>query len=197
MTIHRKSPKALIEAALLSSKEPLCREKLQQLLSKEDSLTTILAELEADCQTRGIELQEVASGYRFQVRRDYVAALSGLHPKTPTRYTQAVLETLALIVYRQPITRSEIEAIRGTPVSGHTLKILQERNWIKIVGHADSSGSPALWATTSTFLDDFNLKSLTDLPNPQDFESDSILAENPILEELNALIDKLNVLESR
>lgn len=193
MTIHQKSPNALIEAALLGSTQPLSREKLQQLLTKEDNLVTILAELEADCQTRGIELREVASGYRFQVRSDYIPELSALHPKTPVRYTQAVLETLALIVYRQPITRSEIEAIRGTPVSGHTLKILQERDWIKIVGYEGSPGNPALWATTSTFLDDFNLKSLTDLP---DFESDPISAEDPISVELSALIDKLNVFET-
>ena len=124
----------------------------------------VLTEIAADCEGRGFELKQVASGYRFQVRSDYGQWVSRLWEERPARYTRALLETLALIVYKQPITRGDIEEIRGVTVSTNIMRSLLEREWIRVVGHRDVPGRPAIYATTRTFLDYFDLKTLNELP---------------------------------
>ena len=124
----------------------------------------VLTEIAADCEGRGFELKQVASGYRFQVRSDYGQWVSRLWEERPARYTRALLETLALIAYKQPITRGDIEEIRGVTVSTNIMRSLLEREWIRVVGHRDVPGRPAIYATTRTFLDYFDLKTLNELP---------------------------------
>jgi segregation and condensation protein B len=162
--------KNIIEAALLVADRPLGIEQLAQLVTDEqgdysrDAIREALAWLEADCAGRGIELKCVASGYRFQAREALAPWISRLWAEKPPCYSRALLETLALIAYRQPITRGEIEAIRGVSVSTGIMKALQEREWVRIVGHRDVPGRPALYGSTRQFLDYFNLKTLDDLP---------------------------------
>lgn len=161
--------KRLIEAAIFSSPEPIALEKLKLLIPEEGlsnkDLEQIIQELQEDYRERGIALQEVASGYRFQIQPDLTEHLTlWMQQRTP-RYSRAFLETLALIAYRQPITRAEIEDIRGVSVGSNIFRSLQEREWIKVIGHREVPGRPALYATTSEFLDYFNLKSLEDLPS--------------------------------
>lgn len=159
----------IIEAALLAAPHPLTVPQLAALFDEFDMPTpehlakAILALQEA-CAGRGVELVEVASGYRYQVCRDVHAHVSRLWAEKPARYSRALLETLALIAYRQPITRAEIEAIRGVAVSTNIVRTLEEREWVRVVGHRDLPGKPALLGTTRQFLDYFNLKSLDELP---------------------------------
>lgn len=165
--------KSIIEAALFASAEPLTVEQLQQLFDGRHppaiiEIKNLLTELKEDYRDRGVELQEVASGYRFQAKADFAPWLQRLWEKKPARYSRALLETLALIVYRQPISRGEIEEIRGVTVSTDIMKKLLDREWIKVIGHRDIPGKPALFGTTKTFLDYFNLKSLSDLPPLED-----------------------------
>lgn len=162
--------KQLLEAALFAHPQPLSAEQLHQLLLKEGeaSLAAIkkqLKALQADYQERGIELVKVASGYRFQTRAELGQRLATLWQEKPTRYSNALLETLALIVYRQPITRGEIEQVRGVSVSSQIMKTLQERGWVKVVGHKEVPGRPQLYASTTEFLNDFNLSDLSELPD--------------------------------
>lgn len=169
----------VLEAALFTSDEPLSVDKLSQLFEKSERPNTqeiraLLAQVQEAYTDRAVELIEVGSGYRFQAKADYADALKRLWEKKPPRYSRALMETLALIAYRQPITRGEIEDVRGVVVSSHTIKTLMERDWIKIAGHRDVPGKPALFATTKAFLDYFNLKKLSDLPALSelvDFES--------------------------
>lgn len=162
--------KNILEAALMVSTQPLTLDKLQGLFAKDavqpdrDVLRSVLNELTEDCNGRGIELKEVASGWRYQVKPDYAEWINRLWDEKPTRYSRALMETLAIIAYRQPITRGEIEDIRGVAVSSNIIRTLQEREWIKSVGHRDVPGKPELLATTKEFLDYFNLKKLSDLP---------------------------------
>lgn len=161
--------KSIIEAALLTAAEPLSVERLLTLFEEGErperaAVRAALEELKQDYQGRGVELVEVASGFRFQVRQELTPWVLRLWQERPPRYSRAVLETLALIAYRQPITRAEIEQVRGVSVSSSTLRTLLERNWIKIVGQREVPGRPALYATTRDFLDYFNLKSLAELP---------------------------------
>lgn len=162
--------KKIVEAALLASAQPMSLPQLQALFPETDEpvgheqLATALDELRSDCEERGIELVEVASGFRFQVRQDIHPWIARMWTERPGRYSRALLETLALIAYRQPITRGEIEQVRGVGVSSHIIKTLEEREWIRAVGHRDTPGRPALFGTTRTFLDYFNLKSLDELP---------------------------------
>ena len=163
------SLKRIIEAALLASAQPLSVPQLSSLfdaldMPAHDEMARALMELQADCAERGIELVEVASGFRYQVRQDVHAFVSRLWSERQTRYSRALLETLALIAYRQPITRAEIEQIRGVAVSTHMVRTLEEREWIRVVGYRDVPGKPALFGTTRQFLDYFNLKSLDELP---------------------------------
>ena len=159
----------IIEGALLAAGEPLSKKQLAQLFDELDrpstpDITAALAEVAERCDGRGFELAEVASGFRFQVRQNLSPWVSKLWVERPVRYSRALLETLSLIAYRQPITRGEIEDIRGVAVSSNIMKSLLERQWVKVVGHRDVPGKPAMYATTREFLDYFNLKSLDQLP---------------------------------
>lgn len=180
--------KRIVEAALLAAGNPLTPTQLLALFGENeatshDEISRAIASLQADCESRGIELVEVASGFRYQVRQDVHSWVARLWTERPSRYSRALLETLALIAYRQPITRAEIEQIRGVAVSTHIVKTLEEREWIRVVGHRDVPGKPALFGTTRGFLDYFNLKSLDELPSLgeiRDFEDlDPQLALGP------------------
>ena len=170
MTIETPDLKRIIESALFASSEPLSLDKILSLFTEEEKperqdIREALDLLREEYQERGIELVEVSSGFRFQVKQNFAPWVSRLWEERPPRYSRAILETLALIAYRQPITRAEIEDIRGVSVSTHIMKTLQERNWVKIVGHRDVPGKPAMYATTREFLDYFNLKSMDELPS--------------------------------
>lgn len=169
--------KNIIEAALMVSTQPLSVthilslfEANQTIQPERDDIKSALEALQNDYQDRGIELAEVASGFRFQARNEYADWVNHLFDERPPRYSRALLETLAIIAYRQPITRGEIEEIRGVSVSSTIIKTLQEREWVKIVGHRDVPGKPALLATTKSFLDYFNLKKLSELPALEDIK---------------------------
>lgn len=159
----------IVEAALLASGQPLSLTQLAALFSDDDrppngEISRALEQLRVDCEPRGIELKKVASGYRLQVKQNLNEWVSRLWSERPQRYSRALLETMALIAYRQPITRGEIESVRGVSVSTNIIRTLQERDWIRVVGHRDVPGKPALFGTTRTFLDSFNLQNLDDLP---------------------------------
>ncbi|WP_349616730.1 SMC-Scp complex subunit ScpB [Azotobacter salinestris] len=159
----------LLEAWLLAAGRPLSLERLGELFEEGERpeparLRDALAILARSCQGRALELKEVASGYRLQVRERFAPWVGRLWEERPQRYSRALLETLALIAYRQPISRGEIEEVRGVAVSSNIIKTLQEREWIRVVGYREVPGRPALFATTRAFLDHFNLKSLDELP---------------------------------
>ena len=159
----------ILEAVLLAAGRPLGVEQLRELFEEHerpssDDVRAALLDLGASCETRACELREVASGWRLQVRPAYAEVVSRLWQERPSRYSRALLETLALIAYRQPITRGEIEDIRGVTVSSTIMRTLQERNWIRVVGHREVPGRPELLGTTREFLDYFGLRSLDDLP---------------------------------
>jgi segregation and condensation protein B len=161
--------KRIVEAALLASSQPLSLPQLAALFAETEApsheeLARALEALGNDCAERGIELKEVASGFRYQVREDVHAWVARLWTERQTKYSRALLETLSLIAYRQPITRGEIEQIRGVAVSTNIVKTLEEREWIRVVGYRDVPGKPELFGTTRHFLDYFNLKSLDELP---------------------------------
>jgi segregation and condensation protein B len=159
--------KRVLEAALLSAAEPLSVQQLKRLFAGHidaDSLRKVLGELKDEWSDSAIELTSVASGWRFRVKPGYQKYLDRIASERPPRYSRAVLETLAIIAYRQPVTRGDIEDIRGVAVSPPTLKALEERGWIDVVGQRDTPGRPALFATTRKFLDDLNLRSLEELP---------------------------------
>ena len=159
----------ILEAALLAAGEPLSPAQLATLFSDDErppkgEISRALEQLRVDCGNRGVELKKVASGYRLQVKQEFNEWVSRLWKERPPRYSRALLETIALIAYRQPITRGEIESVRGVSVSTNIIRTLQEREWIRVVGHRDVPGKPALFGTTSTFLDSFDLQNLDDLP---------------------------------
>lgn len=167
--MSRPPLKNILEAALLAAGEPLPLDRLQDLFPDSErperaALRQALDDLAEDLSGRGIELKEVASGYRLQVRQELAPWVSRLWEERPARYSRALLETLAVIAYRQPVTRGEIEEIRGVSVSTPIMRTLQEREWIRVVGHRDVPGKPALFGTTKAFLDYFGLKSLDELP---------------------------------
>lgn len=173
--------KRIVEAAIFAADAPLDRDALLMLFDEADRpdkavLGKLLEELVEDYAERGVELREVASGFRFQARKEVGPWVSRLWQEKAPRYSRAILETLALMAYRQPITRGEIEEIRGVAVSTHIIKTLLERGWARVVGHRDVPGRPAMYATTRQFLDYFDLKSLEDLPS---------LAEIKDLDKLN------------
>jgi len=174
--------KSILEVLLLASEVPLAAKKLTDILDvDQDTLQVLLTELQTDCQQRGLELIEVASGYRFQVRESMSPWIHKLIEEKAPRYSQALLETLALIAYRQPVTRGEIESVRGVKVSSSLLHTLQDRGWVRILGHKESPGRPAMYGTTPEFLDYFNLKSLTDLPNLPDPEAIRLTVNGPVV----------------
>ena len=161
--------KNIVEAALLAAQQPLTVAMLAALFAEEEAVThselaQALEALGQQCEGRGVELVEVASGFRYQVRESVHPWVARLWSERQTRYSRALLETLALIAYRQPITRGEIEQIRGVSVASSIMRTLEEREWIRVVGYRDVPGKPALFGTTRNFLDYFNLKSLDQLP---------------------------------
>ena len=159
--------KRILEAVLLSATQPLSVHELRKLFDGEmssDALRVLLDELRADWMTRPLELLQLASGWRFRTRAEFMPYLEKLNPEKPAKYSRAVLETLAIIAYRQPVTRGDIEDIRGVTVSTQVIKALEERGWVDVVGHRDTPGRPALLATTRKFLDDLGLRSVSELP---------------------------------
>jgi segregation and condensation protein B len=177
---------AITEAALLAAGRPMSLDQLRDLFQESERparqvMEHVMVLLDAACEGRGFELKKVASGYRLQVREVYAPWVARLFEEKPQRYSRALLETLALVAYRQPITRSEIEDIRGVTVSSNIIRTLQEREWVRIVGHRDVPGRPAMYATTRQFLDYFNLQGLDQLPP---------LSEIRDLEEIGREIEK-------
>ncbi len=173
--------KQIVEAAFLAADGPLDIDRILELFDADDQprreeIRSVIEMLRHECRTRGVELVEVASGFRFQVKQELSRWVNRMWAERPPRYSRALLETLAIIAYRQPITRGEIEAIRGVSVSSSIMKTLLEREWIRKVGHRDVPGRPALYATTRQFLDDHNLKQLSELPT---------LAELKDIEQIN------------
>ena len=159
----------ILEGALLAAGEPLSVQRMALLFEEnerpsKDDIRAAIKTVEERCEDRGYELVQVASGYRFQVRQNLSTWVGRLWQERPARYSRALMETLSLIAYRQPITRGEIEEIRGVAVSTNIIKTLLEREWVRVVGHRDVPGRPAMYATTRQFLDYFNLKSLDQLP---------------------------------
>src|SRR5437660_5728182 len=159
--------KRILEAALLASPEPLGLPELKKLFDGEiatDTLRNLLAEVTEEWKGRAVELVNVSSGWRFQTTADFTPYIERLAPERPPRYSRAVMETLAIIAYRQPVTRGDIEDIRGVVVSTQIVQSLEARGWIDVVGHRETPGRPALYATTRKFLDDLGLRSLEELP---------------------------------
>lgn len=159
--------KRVLETALICAQQPLSMRELSILFENQldlATLTQLLSELSCDWQSSGVELVSLAGGWRFQSRSEMRVFLERLHPEKPARYSRAALETLAIIAYKQPVTRGDIEDIRGVVVSTQIIKQLEDRNWIEIIGYRDALGRPALYATTRQFLDDLGLQSLNQLP---------------------------------
>jgi segregation and condensation protein B len=185
MSVDNEKLKCVVEAALMASGQPLSMDRLLALFAEDENVTrqdvrAALQSLQEDCANRSVELVEVGSGFRYQAKQDFAPWVGKLWEEKPPRYSRALLETLALVAYRQPITRGEIEDIRGVSVSSHIIKTLQERDWVRVVGHKDVPGKPALYATTKAFLDYFNLRSLDELPS---------LSEIRDLDKINAELD--------
>ena len=159
--------KRILEAALLAAQEPLSPSELKRLFDGElgvDAIRKLLAEVAQDWQGRAVELVSLSSGWRFQTRAELQPYLDKLFPEKAPRYSRAVMETLAIIAYRQPVTRGDIEDVRGVVVSTQIIQALETRGWIDVVGHRETPGRPALYATTTRFLDDLGLRSLEELP---------------------------------
>lgn len=199
MSIVQTLLKNIVEAALLAAAKPLSIEQLQTLFEEDEkpskaAILAVIKKLQAELSNRGFELVEIASGWRFQVREDMAPWVSRLWEEKPQRYSRALLETLALVAYRQPITRGDIEEIRGVAVSTQIMRTLMERNWVKVVGHRDVPGRPAMYATTREFLDYFNLKSLEQLPSLaeiRDFDSLNLELDLQQAKELEAAEQKV------
>ena len=185
MPVDAELLRKIIEGAILAAGQPMTIARLLELFDEEvapskDEIAAALLDIQAASAARGFELKEVASGWRFQVRDNLAPWVNRLWEEKPQKYSRALLETLALVAYRQPITRGDIEEIRGVAVSSHIMKTLLERDWVKVVGHRDVPGRPSLFATTRQFLDYFNLKSLDELPS---------LSEIRDLDELTPVLD--------
>jgi segregation and condensation protein B len=191
VAIDLKLALRLIEGALLAAQEPLSVSQLRKLFDEEipaEVMRRLLDELREAWNDRGLVLAQVASGWRFQTRPDVQARLARLHPERPPRYSRAVMETLAIIAYRQPVSRGDIEDIRGVAVSSQILRALEARGWIDVIGHREVPGRPELFGTTRRMLDDLGLRSLQELPPLADLEADP--QSLPVLE------DALGALES-
>jgi segregation and condensation protein B len=166
-TMNTTDAKRVLETALICSQQPLPVRELRVLFNDElaaDTIKALLADLQDDWTQRGVELVHVASGWRFQSRPQMREYLDRLHPEKPPKYTRAVLETLAIIAYRQPVTRGDMEDIRGVTINALILKQLEDRGWVEVIGHREAVGRPGLYATTRQFLDDLGLASLDQLP---------------------------------
>ena len=174
--------KRILEAALLSSPEPVSLGELKRLFDGEvgaDTLKRLLIDLRSDWNGRAVELVELASGWRFQTRPEMQPFVERLQPEKPPRYSRAVLETLAIVAYRQPVTRGDIEDVRGVSVSPQIIQTLEARGWIDVIGHRETPGRPALYATTKTFLDDLGLRSLSELPPLEEIAQTLALEPTP------------------
>lgn len=174
--------KRILEAALLASPEPVSLGDLKRLFDNEvgaDTLKRLLIDLRSDWNGRAVELVELASGWRFQTRPEMQPFVERLQPEKPPRYSRAVLETLAIVAYRQPVTRGDIEDVRGVSVSPQIIQTLETRGWIDVIGHRETPGRPALYATTKTFLDDLGLRSLSELPPLDDIAQTLALEPTP------------------
>lgn len=194
--------KQIIEAAIFVSDTPLSLEKLQTTVLEglnvgPRKLKALMASLQGDYAARGIHLVEVASGFRFQSDESLNPWISKLWQESAPKYSRALLETLSLVAYRQPITRGEIEDVRGVSVSSHIMKTLVERDWIKVVGHKEVPGRPALYATTKGFLDYFSLKSLDELPSMGLFEQQAQDARKQIIEPVEPQVESGSVNEKQ
>ncbi len=193
--------KQVLETALLTSLEPLTPVQMGKLFEPaldNDIVRRMLDELQGDWNGRGVELVQLASGWRFQSRRELQVYLDRLSPEKPPRYSRSAMETLAIIVYRQPVTRGDIEAIRGVVVATEVLRRMEERQWIEVVGHREAPGRPALYATTRTFLDDLGLRSLSELPPLADLDHATQIeltdAKQPYTPTLDAALDNATVI---
>ena len=178
--------KLVLETALLAAQAPLPVSELRRLFEADpgsEVVRQLLVELGEDWQGRGVELVQTAGGWRFQTRVEYQAYLDRLKQERPPKYSRAVLETLAIIAYRQPVTRGDIEDIRGVVVSTNVLKTLESRGWVDVVGYRDTPGRPGLYATTRKFLEDLGLRSLTELPPLTEIERIMDLVDLPKTEE--------------
>lgn len=178
--------KRVVETALLAASVPLAVSELRRLFEEDpgpEAVRVALAELVGDWQGRGVELVQTAGGWRFQTRLEYQVYLDRLKQERPPKYSRAVLETLAIIAYRQPVTRGDIEDIRGVVVSTNVLKTLESRGWVDVVGYRDTPGRPGLYATTRKFLEDLGLRSLTELPPLTEIERIMDLVDLPKTEE--------------
>ncbi len=174
--------KVVLEAALLAAREPVAVGELRKMFDEEigaDTVRRLLDELRESWKDRGVELVNTASGWRFQTRASVQRYIERIHPDKPPRYSRAVLETLAIIAYRQPVTRGDIENIRGVTVSTQIVKTLEDRGWIDVVGHREVPGRPALYATTKQFLDDLGLRSLQELPPLEEIAKTLELPQTP------------------
>ncbi|WP_088179384.1 SMC-Scp complex subunit ScpB [Zoogloea sp. LCSB751] len=181
--------KLVLETALLAASSPLRVSELRQLFEPDpggELVRRLLAELVEDWQGKGVELVQTAGGWRFQTRLEYQVYLDRLKQERPPRYSRAVLETLAIIAYRQPVTRGDIEDIRGVVVSSSVLKTLESRGWVDVVGYRDTPGRPGLYATTRKFLEDLGLRSLTELPPLTEIERIMDLVEIPVSSGVNS-----------
>lgn len=181
-TIEMTSAEAqrILETALLCAQAPMSLREMRALFDDEvgaDSLRMLLERIGSDWEERGIELVALAGGWRFQSRPEMREYLDRLHPEKPPKYSRAAMETLAIVAYRQPVTRGDIEDIRGVAVTPNVLKVLEGRGWIDTVGHRDTPGRPALYATTKRFLDDLRLRSLAELPPLTEIEKVMDLAD--------------------
>jgi segregation and condensation protein B len=170
--------KSILEAALLVAGEPLSAAQLAKLFDpplEQDVIRRLLEEMRTAWAARSVELTQVASGWRFRAKPELQPYLDRLAPEKPPRYSRAAMETLAIIAYQQPVTRGDIESIRGVAVSTHVIKTLEDRQWIEVVGHRETPGRPALYATTKQFLDDLNLRSLSELPPLAELDNSHLL----------------------
>ncbi|HNV88635.1 MAG TPA: SMC-Scp complex subunit ScpB [Methylotenera sp.] len=173
--------KQVLEAALLTAGQPLSLDDMLKLFAGRMERTTLrmlLDELKQDWAEKTLELVQVATGYRFQARQQFSEFITRLNPERQPKYSRAVMETLAIIAYRQPVTRGDIEQIRGVAVNPNVMRQLQERDWIDVVGQREVPGRPSLYATTKHFLDDLNLRSLSELPPMDDFAQSEIPLDN-------------------
>ena len=184
--------KNIIEVALFAAGRPLSIDNLLALFDDKSArpdrgaIRAALEAIQQECTNKGLELKEVASGFRFQIKQEYAEWIGRLWAERPTRYSRALLETLALIAYRQPITRGEIEDIRGVGMSSSIMKTLLEREWVRVLGHREVPGRPAMYGTTRKFLDYFNLKSLAELPPLAEIPSEHAVQEDLFVEPVDA-----------
>lgn len=194
--------KQILEGAILAAGEALSIDRLMNLFEESErperqSVVEALQAIQEDCRHRGFCLVEVASGWRFQVNPELAPWVNRLWEEKPQKYSRALLETLALIAYRQPLTRSDIEEVRGVAVSSHIIKTLAEREWIKVVGHRDVPGRPSLYATTRQFLDYFGLKSLDELPTLGELKDIDSLNARLALDDDDASIEREQIAEAK